>query len=77
VRDPVVDELAAAIPEAKTREELVATTRALDRVLLFGHYVVPFYHLGADLIAWWPSHVAHPDVTPLYGPILEAWWAKP
>ncbi|MDD5585418.1 MAG: extracellular solute-binding protein, partial [Alphaproteobacteria bacterium] len=77
IKDPVVDALAAAIPEAETREELVATTRALDRVLLSGRYVVPFYYLGADLIAYWAPRTGHPEKTPLYGPILETWWAKP
>ncbi len=74
VRDPVVDALATAIPAALTREDLVAATRALDRVLLAGHYVVPFYHLGADHVAFWPARVAHPAVTPIYGAILETWW---
>jgi microcin C transport system substrate-binding protein len=77
IKNPVVDALAKAIPEAKTREELVATARALDRVLLSGHYVVPFYYLGADFIAYWTTRVEHPEETPLYGPILETWWAKP
>ena len=75
IHDPVVDALANAIPSAATREDLVATTRALDRVLLTGHYVVPFYYLGADPIASWASRVDHPAVTPLYGAILESWWA--
>ena len=74
--DTVVDELAAAIPSALTREELVATTRALDRVLMAGHYVVPLYHLGVDLVAYWQGKVAHPQTTPTYGPILESWWGK-
>lgn len=71
--DPVVDALAKAIPAARTRKELVATTRALDRVLMAGHYVVPFYHLGADLLAFWTARVHPPASTPLYGPILETW----
>lgn len=75
--DPVVDALANAIPAARTREGLVATTRALDRVLMAGHYVIPFYHLGADQIAYWASRLAHPATTPIYGPIIESWWAKP
>lgn len=76
VCDPVVDALAAAIPNAKTRAELVAATRALDRVLMAGHYVVPFYYLGADQIAFWASRLAHPRAIPLYGPIIESWWAS-
>jgi len=76
IHDPVVDSLAAAIPSALTREDLVATTRALDRVLLAGHYVIPFYHLGVDPIAFWGNRVEHPAAATLYGPILETWWAK-
>jgi len=73
--DPVVDALAKAVPAAKTRAELVSTVKALDRVLMAGHYVVPFYYLGADQVAYWPARVAHPVATPLYGQILETWWA--
>lgn len=72
--DPVIDALARDIPAARTRGALVATARALDRVLLTGKYVVPFYYLGADQIAYWKERVVHPSVTPVYGPILESWW---
>ncbi len=75
VKDPAVDTLVRALTEARTREDLVATTHALDRILLAGHYVVPFFNLGTDPIAWWPERLAHPDVIPPYGPILEAWWS--
>lgn len=75
--DPVVDALAQAIPAARTREGLVATARALDRVLLAGNYVVPLYHLGVDLVAYWTGRVDMPVSAPTYGPILESWWAKP
>ncbi|HAX92324.1 MAG TPA: ABC transporter substrate-binding protein [Rhodospirillaceae bacterium] len=74
--DPVIDALASAIPAATTREGLVATTRALDRMLMAGHYVVPFYHLGADQVAYWATKLDHPATTPTYGPILESWWGK-
>lgn len=74
--DPVVDALAASVPNARTREELVATVRALDRVLLAGHYVVPLYHLGVDLVAYQAQKLAHPTQIPTYGPILESWWGR-
>jgi len=75
IHDPNIDALAAAVPKARTREELVSTTKALDRALLAGHYTVLLYHLGVDLIAYAPQRIAHPNVTPIYGPILETWWA--
>jgi microcin C transport system substrate-binding protein len=75
VKDPVVDALASAIPNAKTREELVADTRALDRVLMAGHYMIPLYYLGSDDIAYW-SKLHHPDKMSLYGNVMESWWGQ-
>ncbi len=60
IKDPVVDDLANAIPAARTREELVATTHALDRVLMAGHYMIPFYYLGADNVAHKAINAASP-----------------
>ena len=76
VRDPVVDALANALPAATSREELVATTHALDRVLMAGHYVVPFYYLGADDVAYWQTHLQHPTTVPINGVVFESWWAR-
>ncbi|MDD4615700.1 MAG: extracellular solute-binding protein [Alphaproteobacteria bacterium] len=77
VKDPVVDALASALPNAKTREEIVALSHALDRVIMQGHYFVPLTYLGADHIASW-TRVAHPSQLSLYGNVMEAWWsAKP
>lgn len=73
IRDPAVDTLAASLARAGSREELVARVHALDRVLLWGHYMLPLFHDTADHMARW-SHVHRPDVTPLYGPVIDAWW---
>lgn len=77
IKNAVVDALATAIPAAVSREQLVATTHALDRVLMAGYYLVPFYYLGADTVAWWNAHLRHPDVVPASGVVLESWWATP
>jgi len=74
VKDSVVDALANAIPATATREDLVATTHALDRVLMAGHYTIPFYYLGVDDIAYWTTHLFYPSPPPLYGTVLESWW---
>ncbi|MDD3371354.1 MAG: extracellular solute-binding protein [Alphaproteobacteria bacterium] len=76
VRDAVVDDLAARLPNASTREELVALTRALDRVLMRGHYFVPLYYLGTDNVASWSSRVLHPARFSPYGNVMESWWAR-
>lgn len=74
-REPAIDAAIAAITAAKTREELVSATRALDRLLISGFYVVPLYHLPKRWIARW-SHIGRPENTPLYGPIPETWWRE-
>ena len=76
IKNPVVDALTTAIPAAKTREDLVATVHALDRVLMSGNYFIPFYYLGEDDIAYWTTHLRHPDIMPLYGTVLESWWSE-
>ena len=75
VKDPVVDALVAVLPNAATRDELVATTHALDRVLMQGHYMIPLYYLGVDDIAFWKP-LRHPDTLSLYGNMLESWWKE-
>jgi len=76
VSDPVVDELVSLVIQAPDREELVQRTRALDRVLLHGHYVIPHWHLAKDRVAYW-NHLKHPDITPKNGTDLDNWWAEP
>lgn len=75
VHDPVVDDLVKRIARAHSREELVALTKALDRVLLHGHYVVPHWHLDSFRVAYW-NHLEH-GANPPYGlPVPENWWYK-
>lgn len=74
--DPEIDELAKAIPTAKTREELVNLTRALDQKLWEGQYFIPLYYNPNDYVAYW-EHIERPENTPLYGIVTETWWMKP
>lgn len=74
IRNPVVDELIGMIIRAGDREELVAMTRALDRVLLWNYYVIPQWHLNSHRIAYW-NKFSRPDVTPKYGlGVPDTWW---
>ncbi len=75
VANPVVDALIDALVGARTREDLVAAARALDRVLMWEQYVVPLYHQGGFRVAYWNT-LAHPEVISIYGPVIETWWAK-
>lgn len=73
IQDPVVDALIQKVVTAETREQLVAACRALDRVLLWNHYVIPQWHLAVTRIAYW-NKLARPEVTPRYAIDLYAWW---
>jgi microcin C transport system substrate-binding protein len=77
VRDPVVDELVNRLIAAQTREELMATTRALDRILLHGSYVIPNWHYPKWRVAWWHGFM-RPDVknTKSLG-VMDDWWYAP
>lgn len=75
LRDPVVDALVELIINAPTREDLVTRCRALDRVLQWGHHVVPNWHIDRFRVAYRHT-LAHPKVSPPYGLPLDAWWQK-
>ena len=73
VDSPVVDALIEKLISAKTRKELTTAIHALDRVLLWGHYVIPLYHSNTDRIAYW-DFLEYPNKIPLYGIVIESWW---
>lgn len=76
VKSDAADKMIATMTNAHTREELVASTRALDRILLSGHYVIPFYYSPVDRIAYW-SELQPPDRVPLTGTKINTWWMRP
>jgi microcin C transport system substrate-binding protein len=76
IKSPVIDELIEELIRAPDRASLVAHTRALDRVLQYGYYVIPQFHLGASWIAYWDKF-RRPEVSPKYGFGLDTWWVDP
>ncbi|MDP6951860.1 MAG: ABC transporter substrate-binding protein [Alphaproteobacteria bacterium] len=74
VRDAVVDELVDLVIQAPDREGLIAATRALDRVLLAGHYVIPNWHIRSYRVVYW-TKFGHPPAPPKYGlGFPDTWW---
>ena len=74
IRDPVVDALVDLLIQAPDRDTLVATTRALDRVLLWGHYVIPQWHIRSFRLVYW-NRFGRPAIRPKYGLGFPAtWW---
>ena len=76
IKNPAVDKLIDRVIFAKSREELVAATKALDRVLLWNHYLVPEWNYPNDRTARW-DRFGHPDKLPQYGRVGTfpgIWW---
>jgi microcin C transport system substrate-binding protein len=76
IKNPAVDAMIDEVIFAKSHADLVAATKALDRVLLWNHYVVPQWTYGKQRTARW-DRFAHPDPLPQYGasafPSVR-WW---
>ena len=79
ISNPVIDALVSAVIQSNDREEVVTASRALDRVLLVGEYLVPNWYIDVHRVAYWDKF-GIPKTTPLYyDPItwlLKAWWVK-
>jgi microcin C transport system substrate-binding protein len=76
IKDPAVDKLIDRVIFAADREELVAATRALDRVLLWGYYMVPQWHLPEVWVAYW-NKFGIPEDQPTYAGVdIESWWIE-
>jgi microcin C transport system substrate-binding protein len=75
IKNPAVDAMIEQVIFAKSRADLVAATKALDRVLLWNDYVVPQWTYGKQRSARW-DRFGRPDAMPKYGrsafPLI--WW---
>ncbi len=75
IKDPVVDALIEQVISAPDRKSLISRTRALDRVLLWGHYVIPQFHNRNHRIAYW-NKFKRPEIAPKFSLGLDTWWYK-
>jgi microcin C transport system substrate-binding protein len=77
IKNPVVDALIDRVIFATDRDDLLAATHALDRVLLWNYYMVPQWHLGKVRAAYW-NKFGIPEKQPTYrGVDLDSWWIDP
>lgn len=75
IKNPAVDALVRKVIFAPNRDEQVAAARALDRVLLFNHYVIPQFYKGELNLAYWNT-IVRPENLPEYGiGFPDAWWS--
>ena len=77
IHSPAVDAMIDAMLKAEGQDQFVAATRALDRVLTAGAYVIPFWQYSEGRIAH-VKEMKHPEVIPIYGDgpnyMPEVWW---
>jgi microcin C transport system substrate-binding protein len=75
IKNPAVDAMIDQIVFAKNRADLEAAARALDRILLWNHYVVPQWYYNKVRTARW-NRFGHPDLMPKYGTagFPDVWW---
>jgi microcin C transport system substrate-binding protein len=78
IKNPAIDKLIERVIFTKDRDDLVAATKALDRVLLWNFYVVPQWTYDKQRTARW-DRFGHPKVMPKYGAAMFPtiwWWDK-
>ena len=80
VKDPAVDALVNLAVSSRTRSELVARLRALDRVLRHGYYVIPQWYSNTYRLAYRSGKFNQPAVRPMYYQpedwVISTWWRK-
>ena len=76
IKDKAIDLLIENIVAARDRDSLVHATRALDRVLLWSHFVIPQWYLRFDRIAYWEIF-GRTRKHPKYGVDFMSWWIDP
>lgn len=79
VSSPAVDALIARMTGANTQAELLPACRALERVIVHSHYLIPQWTAGTHRMAYNQQRLARPDVVPPYFQgeawAIDTWWA--
>jgi len=80
IKNPAVDALVAGITGAKRKQDLVPACRALDRVIMHSHILVPQWSAGTHRLAYNAWRLDKPAQMPPYaqgeGWAIDLWWAK-
>jgi microcin C transport system substrate-binding protein len=75
IKSLAIDSLIERLLLAHSMPELVASSRALDRALLWGHYLIPLWYSPSFQIVH-KNNFGHPSVTTLYNFNLGTWWVE-
>ena len=80
LKSPAVDTILHTLVRAQTKDQLLDATRALDRVLMHGYYVVPQWYNATHRVAY-SRTLRYPATLPLYYSaedwIVSTWWRAP
>ena len=74
IKEPVIDKLVDLVIKAPDRKSLIARTKALDRVLLWNHYVIPHFHLQASRLVFWDIFGRPEKVAKYSSGFPSTWW---
>jgi microcin C transport system substrate-binding protein len=74
IKNEAIDQLIDKVIFARDRAGLVAATKALDRALLWSHYVVPMWHIPYQRVAYW-NRFGKPAIQPEHSiGFPSVWW---
>ena len=73
IKNYAIDSLIEKLINAKNRQELITITNALDRVLLWHHYVIPNWHISSYRVLYW-NFFDQPNIKPKYSLGFDTWW---
>lgn len=75
VENPLIDELIQKIIETEDDELYSSYVIALDRVLIFNHYVIFNWYTDVDRVAYWDKFL-YPENELGTGLDINTWWVK-
>lgn len=76
---PAAEAMIETMLTAEDQDEFVAAVKALDRILMAGRYVVPFWYSDRSYLAH-KAELHYPDQLPIYGDwvgfLPDVWWSE-
>ena len=75
LKNKAVDGALEALTKAGSKDDLIAAGKALDRILLWEHVVIPNWHSNSFRVAYWDKF-AMPKISPKYNLGFQTWWIK-
>ncbi|WP_010301083.1 extracellular solute-binding protein [Candidatus Odyssella thessalonicensis] len=74
IKDPIIDKVIEQMIQSESYPQLCQRARALDRLLLWGFYMIPAWHKGAIFVAYWDKF-GHPQTSSKFSPFnIQTWW---